>query len=288
MEQVQEESVLERVQRLTAQLEGLTDPHARAIAEALTAAVLDMYGEGLERIVETLDEEQLRALAADGVVGSLLLIHGLHPVPLAKRVQEALDEVRPYMKSHGGGVQLLGVDDGIAHLRLEGSCNGCGASSSTLELAVEKALEEAAPDLAGMEVEGAAPEPEITGIPLPMAAGTGSPLPVNSAPARVTGWQQLDGVADLADGELRSLELDGEALFVAHVENQLLAFHDRCVGCSSPLSEGELSDGMLSCPRCERRFFLPRAGRSLDDDRLQLAPVPLLRDGAAAKVALHA
>jgi len=51
---------------------------------------------------------------------------------------------------------------------------------------------------------------------------------------------------------------------------------------------GELSEGVLECPHCERRFFLPRAGRSLDDERLQLAPVPLLRDGTAAKVALHA
>ena len=45
--------------------------------------------------------------------------------------------------------------------------------------------------------------------------------------------------------------------------------------------------GVLACPRCERRFFLPRAGRSLDDERLQLEPVPLLarrgrRQGGAA------
>ena len=33
---------------------------------------------------------------------------------------------------------------------------------------------------------------------------------------------------------------------------------------------------MLACPSCERRYFLPRAGRSLDDERLQLEPVPLL------------
>ena len=47
-------------------------------------------------------------MADDGVVGSLLLIHGLHPVPLEERVTGALDEVRPYMKSHGGDVELLG------------------------------------------------------------------------------------------------------------------------------------------------------------------------------------
>ena len=45
----------------------------------------------------------------DGVVASLLLMHGLYPVPLEDRVREALDSVRPYMESHGGDVELLGI-----------------------------------------------------------------------------------------------------------------------------------------------------------------------------------
>src|SRR6185503_14328319 len=49
-------------------------------------------------------------LAEDGVVASLMLMHGLYPVPLEDRVQEALDSVRPYMESHGGAADLLGLD----------------------------------------------------------------------------------------------------------------------------------------------------------------------------------
>ena len=44
--------------------------------------------------------------------------------------------------------------------------------------------------------------------------------------------------------------------------------------------------GALTCPTCARSFFLPRAGRSLDDDGLQLAPVPLLRENGGVRVAL--
>jgi hypothetical protein len=44
---------------------------------------------------------------------------------------------------------------------------------------------------------------------------------------------------------------------------------------------------VLACPSCARTFFLPRAGRSLDGERLQLEPVPLLADSrAGARVAL--
>ena len=119
--------------------------------------MLELYGEGLERIVARARGGRPRcatALARDGVVASLLLIHGLYPVPLEERVEAALVSVRPYMESHGGDVELVGLEDGVAHLRLRGSCNGCPSSASTLELAIREALEEAAPDLDGIEVEG--------------------------------------------------------------------------------------------------------------------------------------
>ena len=45
----------------------------------------------------------------DELVAHLLLLHGLHPVPVRERVLGALDEVRPYLATHGGGVELLDV-----------------------------------------------------------------------------------------------------------------------------------------------------------------------------------
>ena len=83
-----------------------------------------------------------------------MLAHGLYPVSLEERVGDALDSVRPYMESHGGDVELLGIEDGVAQLRLSGSCSGCGASQTTMEQAIEAALQEHAPDLLGIDVEG--------------------------------------------------------------------------------------------------------------------------------------
>ena len=74
---------------------------------------------------------------------------------------EALDQVRPYLGSHAGGVELLGVDAaGVVHLRLEGSCDGCPSSVQTVKLAIERAIEEAAPEVAGVEVENLTRERE--------------------------------------------------------------------------------------------------------------------------------
>src|SRR6478752_7314248 len=92
---------VERFQNLIARLDSIDDVEARALAEELVGAMLELYGEGLERIVRALEAtpEVWDGLAQDGVVASLLLIHGLYPVPITERVEAALESVRPYMES---------------------------------------------------------------------------------------------------------------------------------------------------------------------------------------------
>ncbi|MEA2472791.1 MAG: hypothetical protein QOE06_706 [Thermoleophilaceae bacterium] len=259
-----------RVQELTGRLEDLDDPACRELAEQLTSAVVQMYGAGLERIVELADADTRAGMAEDSLVGGLLMIHDLFPVPIEERVAQALDTVKPYMESHGGNVELVGIEDGVAKLRLQGSCKSCRASSSTLELAVRQALEQAAPDLLGMDVEGIEEEPELVQV-------TGSALPM--APS----WHALDLNGG---GPLVSVDVGGTALVVAEVDGTLLAYRSECAGCGGRLDGGVLDGGSLACPGCGRRYFLPQAGRSMDDAHLQLQPVPLLREQEGVKVAL--
>ncbi len=220
-----------------------------------------MYDEGLRRILAIVGEERLSELAADGAVASVLLAHDLYPVPLEDRVREALDSVRPYLESHGGDIELLGIEDRVARLRLSGSCDGCSASFATLEAAVETALREAAPDLDGMDVEGA------------VAA------PPERPPASSPAWVVLP--VDPSRGETAAVR----GLMVANVAGTLLAYRDWCAGCPAPLSQGMLVGGTLTCTSCGRAYDLPRAGRERDGD-LQLEPVPLLRAGGQVKVSL--
>ena len=281
-----------RVQELTERLDEIADSGARESAEELVSAVIELYGEGLERIFAVLEEagdeaaELREALTADGVVASLMLIHGLFPVDLASRVAEALDGIRPYLESHGGDVELLGVEDGIARLRLQGSCKTCPASSATLELAVKQALDEAAPDLDGMQVEGieapgARPATDAVSLPvLQVAPGNGSATP---------SWFDLNGVGGLSEGELRALDVAGVPIAVALVDGALLAYRDACAGCGASLADGALDPrGAVACGACGRRFDLPRAGLSLDGEQLQLEPVPLLEGADGVRVALAA
>jgi Fe-S cluster biogenesis protein NfuA/nitrite reductase/ring-hydroxylating ferredoxin subunit len=294
------EQLMTRVQDLQERLDATADPATRELADELVAVILQMHGAGLQRIMSALfaageeGERIATGLTDDGLLTTLLLIHDLHPVPLEDRVHQALEQVRPYMESHGGNVEFLSLERGIARIRLQGSCSDCSASSVTLELAIKQALEEMAPDLEGLEVEGVTVQ-TMGGPGLPMVSGSapsGIELPVvmsNGADhelASPPSWVEVDSVASLAEGSLTWLSVAGNELLFANVEGTLLAYRDLCAGCGAALHDGELRAGALECRRCERSFFLPRAGRSMDDDALQLEPVPLLREQGLVKVAL--
>jgi Fe-S cluster biogenesis protein NfuA len=166
----------DRIEALMGELAG-SSPVVKAKAEELVRLLMGLYGAGLERILAVIDEvgevgevgevtdagaagdpatRIFARLAADDLVSSLLVLHDLHPLDLEVRVGRALDQVRPYLKSHGGNVALLGVDDGVVRLRLEGSCHSCPSSTITMKLAIEKAIEEAAPEITRIDVEGVA------------------------------------------------------------------------------------------------------------------------------------
>jgi nitrite reductase/ring-hydroxylating ferredoxin subunit len=113
-------------------------------------------------------------------------------------------------------------------------------------------------------------EEEVTGVALPM---------VNGAPA----WHTLNLDPPLA---LAAADVEGVPLFIANVDGTLLAYRNTCASCGGSMDGGALEQGALRCPGCGRSFFLPQAGRSMDDEHLQLQPIPLLREGEAIKVAL--
>jgi Fe-S cluster biogenesis protein NfuA len=166
----------DRIEQLLDELREHADARSYERATEILRLVSELYGAGLERVLERVAArrpELVTELAGDDLVGSLLLVHGLHPASLAERVEGALAKVRPLLKSHAGDVELLDLDPdaGAVHLRLLGSCDGCPSSSETLQLAVERAIVEAAPEVVQIDVEQ------------PSAASPGIPVRLSSKPA---------------------------------------------------------------------------------------------------------
>ncbi|MBE17018.1 MAG: hypothetical protein CL867_12290 [Cytophagaceae bacterium] len=67
---------------------------------------------------------------------------------LTAKVQEALNEIRPFLQSDGGDISLLGIDDGtIVRVQLEGACVGCSVNQMTLKSGVEMTIKKHAPQI---------------------------------------------------------------------------------------------------------------------------------------------
>ena len=154
-------NMAKRLQQLLEQIQSQPNPAARVLLQECLQSLLAFYGDGLSRILGHVQgkgadgQEILKRFLQDQTVSGLLLIHGLHPVSLEKRLQDAFEKVRPYMQSHGGNIELLSLENDIARVKLEGTCKTCPSSTVTLELAVRRAVEEACPDLLGFEVVNA-------------------------------------------------------------------------------------------------------------------------------------
>ncbi|BDG01373.1 NifU family protein [Anaeromyxobacter oryzae] len=153
----------DRIARLLDELRGMAGPTTWQRIEELVRRVVGLYGAGLGRMLALaaadsgrLDPALVARLCDDELVSSLLLLHGLHPLPTEERLARAVEALRAQL---GADVQLdlLGVGaDGVVRLRLAVAPGGCASSGAALARAVEQSLLEAAPEVARVELAGAA------------------------------------------------------------------------------------------------------------------------------------
>lgn len=281
MEQLSVRESSARIDALLDELDQSAVPAVMQRVQELLASVMALYGAGLDRTIEVLLDAGAtglaRKLADDEIVGSLFVLHGLHPDDVLTRVNGALERVRPYLGSHAGGVELLGVDDeGVVRLRLQGSCDGCPSSALTVKSAIEDAILLAAPDVVAVEAEGMVDD--APGL-LQIAPFRAHDDPTSS-PADP--WHHLD--LDVPPRTAARVDVVGESLLVANLDGTLVAYVDRCPACGGPPSAGSLAGDRLTCPDCATAYDLRLAGRGPDGHLL--TPVPLLPERGAWKLAL--
>jgi Fe-S cluster biogenesis protein NfuA/nitrite reductase/ring-hydroxylating ferredoxin subunit len=267
MDDLQARELVARVDTLLEEIEAAPDPALRDKTMELVGALLDLYGDGLARLVARVEDPA--ALDRDEVVSHLLLLHGIHPVPVEARVRTALDEVRPYLDSHGGNVELVAVEEGTVRLRMQGSCSGCPSSAMTLKLAIEDAIRKHAPDVEEIEAEDSEPAPALIEL-----------APLSPAASHGNGWTTAGPLPQLRSDGTVLKDIAGEPVLFLRVDGTFYAYRPDCPGCGRSLEGAQLESGHLRCSGCGRSFSVVRAGRCDGDAGLSLVPVPLLEDDA--------
>ena len=140
-------------------------PAVAHAAEELVRVLMRFYGSGLEQMVAIVragaGDTIVHRMAADPLVAALLALHDLHPVPVEQRLAHALDAARRRLGSHGSGVRLAGLDPaGQAHVEITGG--GCG--TDTVKDVVTAAIEELAPEVAGVVFDAVPAGPALLRI----------------------------------------------------------------------------------------------------------------------------
>ena len=233
------------------------DAMAAAAAEELVGLLVGLYGDGLGHIVAALGDAGpagtglLAKLTEDPLVESLLLLHDLHPLDVDTRIQRALDQVRPYLGSHAGGVEYVGVTgEGVARLRLEGSCHGCPSSTVTVRLAIEDAVKNAAPEVSEVAVEGMTDPPPAAPALLQIGPRPGG---------GEAGWVTLPDIGPPSARPVTA-SAGGMTVLVCAVRGTLYAYRDACATCGSSMAGGQLDREVLTCA-CGAGYDVRAAGR---------------------------
>jgi hypothetical protein len=170
-----------RVEEVLDRLAAAGDPAAASAAEELVRALMDLYGEGLARIVALLSADggaALEPLLTDEVSAALLVLHDLHPHDLATRVGHGLRRAGASTSggrggAGGSGAEIVELDPGSGRLRvaLAGAGCGCPSTAQAARERIEAAMACFAPEVTSVVVEsaGAADEPVLLQIGAPPA-----------------------------------------------------------------------------------------------------------------------
>ncbi len=199
------------------------------------------------------------------------------------RVLDALGEVRPYLESHGGNVELLEVDGSTVRLRMQGSCSGCPSSAMTLKLAIENAIQKVAPEIEEVIAEEAGARRRR------LAAASDRARPA-AAPAIDGAWTTIGGPARRwRSGGVVVKEIQGTPLALLRIGAGSYAYRAQLSRLRAFAGRRRAERHELTCAGCGNRYDALRAGRGLDLPELHLEPVPLLEgEDGLVRVALPA
>jgi nitrite reductase/ring-hydroxylating ferredoxin subunit/Fe-S cluster biogenesis protein NfuA len=275
------EALAAKVDKAIAAVETLGS-EAQAKAKALQAAIEEFHKAGLIKIVQGLKAdprglELLMELAAEPAVYALFAMHGLikSRADLNARVSQVIDAAKPYIESHGGHVELAYIEDNIVYVRMDGACNGCSQTATTLRNLVEERMRESVPEIVKVEVAPNEPTHE--------AAPELAQL-VQIAPAEAAnGWVQGPKTSELHDAKPFRWDIGEISVLLIRFDGRLQAFHNTCAHQGLPLDGGviDVEARTITCPWHGFRFDC-QSGECLTAPQAQLETFPVrVKDGYA-------
>jgi Fe-S cluster biogenesis protein NfuA/nitrite reductase/ring-hydroxylating ferredoxin subunit len=267
-----------QIARLEQIASGWEQPHAGTLS-AIKSAIEELNREAFRRLIRHLREDpacaaRLRSAVRDPFLFGVLRFHGLVKDPLELRIEQALEEVRPSLRGHGGDVELVALKmPDTVEVRLVGSCHGCPSSSQTLTEGVERAIRQHCPEIQHIRQVSQPPpqrtqpgEPQVVHFTSPFArAGEPAGLAATVGP----GWEEVCALDEIPDGGILTRTLSGREVLLYRRAHTVSCFDNACAHMGMPLDGGELREGTLQCPHHGFTYMLD-TGECLTVPEVQL------------------
>lgn len=272
---------LDRMVQTIARLEDIVsgwDEAQKLTVQALKSAIEDLNKEAFKRLIRALKGDaavsaRLAQSVTDPLIYGVLRFHGLVKESLQARVERALDEVRPFMATHGGDVELVAVKPpDTVEVRLIGACHGCPASSQTLTEGVEKAIRGHCPEILHIhQVSKGAPEGGARSSNSARPLSGDSPVHFISPFAlhAKAGWVEACDLGGIPEGGVVSLTIKNRAVLLSKRSGSVSCFDNQCAHLGMPLEMGAVEDGVITCPYHGFQYLL-QTGECLTAPEVQL------------------
>ena len=66
---------------------------------------------------------------------------------LVEKINKAVEEIRPFLHSDGGDVEIVSVEESVVKVRLLGACQECNLSKMTLKTGIEETIKKHVPQI---------------------------------------------------------------------------------------------------------------------------------------------
>jgi Fe-S cluster biogenesis protein NfuA/nitrite reductase/ring-hydroxylating ferredoxin subunit len=246
------------------------DPDARKKALALRDAIDGLTRDALVKLVRGLRrDERGRELLVEALelpeIYALFSKYEIIKPSLAHRVAAALELVKPYLQSHGGSIELVGVEGDVALVRLQGACTGCSMSAQTLRQGVEEAVKSRVPEISRVQH---VTETAVPGLIV---------LEPMSRTGEASAWARGPRVEEIATD--RASAVAGTNAIVVRENERLFAYENACPHMGTALDGAGVAGTVLTCPSHGFRFDIT-SGECITAGHVQLSPLPLrVEDG---------
>ena len=221
------------------------DESQRCVAVGLKRAIEALHKAALTNLIKSLKQESMSALrhaVADEVVYGVLLYHELvkpPKPPLAQRIQTALEEVRPGLKSHNGDVELVAIKPpDTVEVRLIGTCSSCPTSTLTLSQGIEQAIKNHCPEIT-----------KVVAVNNSSTVNNANSSLISPFSAKITcTWMKVATLDEVPEFSVVVVQLVGNSLILHRQGATVKCYRNGCAHLGSSLEKGKVENSVITCP----------------------------------------